>query len=300
VSVVSGKFIFCEGKENSLDIRLLNRILERIPAERVTIVPSGGKFSFSVFISGYLSSTNLITITNKRMPEVSNSNKRYIVFRDRDFDQEPSSTIGLIRLRDYFLTHRACVENYFLDADLIDSYWQEKYQEKQDNPGSKWGHSNSPGVEIISEWIKSAAKNLAAYQAVRWSLGNLSQNTAGRSQIKTTWTKNSGRLPESLVLEECRTEAIQLITQFKEAVDTITPEKFEENLAKYQEQFDQDEFWSQKQYLIWFHGKDIQKQMQIQEPQYISLSHFFNWAIANFEIDQHPDLIELQGIIEQL
>ena len=300
MSVVSGKFIFCEGKENSLDIRLLNRILERIPAERVTIVPSGGKFSFSVFISGYLSSTNLITITNKRMPEVSNSNKRYIVFRDRDFDQEPSSTIGLIRLRDYFLTHRACVENYFLDADLIDSYWQEKYQEKQDNPGSKWGHSNSPGVEIISEWIKSAAKNLAAYQAVRWSLGNLSQNTAGRSQIKTTWTKNSGRLPESLVLEECRTEAIQLITQFKEAVDTITPEKFEENLAKYQEQFDQDEFWSQKQYLIWFHGKDIQKQMQIQEPQYISLSHFFNWAIANFEIDQHPDLIELQGIIEQL
>ena len=53
------------------------------------------------------------------MPNVSNSNKRYIVFRDRDFDEEPSSTIGLIRLRDYFLTHRACVENYFLDADLI-------------------------------------------------------------------------------------------------------------------------------------------------------------------------------------
>ena len=52
MSVVSGKFIFCEGKENSLDSRLLNRILERIPAERVTIVPSGGKFSFSGFISG--------------------------------------------------------------------------------------------------------------------------------------------------------------------------------------------------------------------------------------------------------
>jgi hypothetical protein len=101
-------------------------------------------------------------------------------------------------------------------------------------------------------------------------------------------------------LDKCRTEAVQLITRFREAVDAITPEKFEENLDKYQEQFSQEEFWRQKQYLIWFHGKDIQKQMQKQKPQYISLSHFFAWAISNFEINQHPDLMELQGMIEQL
>jgi hypothetical protein len=40
--------------------------------------------------------------------------------------------------------------------------------------------------------------------------------------------------------------------------------------------------------------------MQKKQSQYISLDLFFAWAIANFEIDQHPDLIELQGIIEQL
>jgi hypothetical protein len=128
----------------------------------------------------------------------------------------------------------------------------------------------------------------------------LSQNPAGRSQIKTTWTGGSGQLPDPLVLDDCRTKAVQLITQFRDAVDAITPEKFEENLDKYQEKFTQEEFWRQKQYLIWFHGKDIQKQMQKQQSRYISLSHFFAWAIVNFQINQHPDLMELQSIIEQL
>lgn len=286
MSVVNGKFIFCEGKEKSYDRALVNRILDGISG--VTIVPSGGKFNFSGFIDGYLDSQSNI------------SHQNYIIFRDRDFDEEPSSNIALIRLGKYYLTHRACVENYFLDADLIDSYWQEKYREKQDNPSSKWGHGNSPGVGLISQWIESAARNLAEYQAVRWSLGNLSQNAAGRSQIKTTWTGGSGQLPYSLVLDDCSTEAIKLITQFRDAVDAITPEKFEENLDKYQEKFTQEEFWRKKEYLIWFHSKDIQKQMQKQQSRYISLSHFFAWAIANFEIAQHPDLIELQGIIEEL
>lgn len=229
MSVVNGKFIFCEGKEKSYDRALINQILDGIPG--VTIIPSGGKFNFSGFIDGYLDSQSNINHQN------------YIIFRDRDFDKEPSSNIGLIRLGKYYLTHRACVENYFLDADLIDSYWREQYRvKKEDHPSSKWGHGNSPGVEVISEWIELAARNLAEYQAVRWSLGNLSQNIAGRSQIRTTWTGGSGQLPSSLVLEDCRIKAGQLITQFREAVDTITPEKFEENLAKYQEKFNQEEF----------------------------------------------------------
>jgi hypothetical protein len=46
--------------------------------------------------------------------------------------------------------------------------------------------------------------------------------------------------------------------------------------------------------------KDIQKQMQKQEPKYISLRFFFDWAISKIDINQHPDLMELQGIIKQL
>ncbi|PSF36053.1 hypothetical protein C7H19_15030 [Aphanothece hegewaldii CCALA 016] len=54
------------------------------------------------------------------------------------------------------------------------------------------------------------------------------------------------------------------------------------------------------QYLIWFHGKDLQKEMQKQKPRYISLPSFFEWAIPKLDINQHPDIVELRTRIEQL
>jgi len=52
--------------------------------------------------------------------------------------------------------------------------------------------------------------------------------------------------------------------------------------------------------MIWFHGKDLQKAMQQQESQYISLKNFFAWAIEQLDITQCPDLMELQTKIENL
>lgn len=41
--------------------------------------------------------------------------------------------------------------------------------------------------------------------------------------------------------------------------------------------------------------------MQKQKSRYISLKDFFEkWAISKIDINQHPDLMELQGIIKQL
>ncbi|WRH68671.1 MAG: hypothetical protein RSE13_11230 [Planktothrix sp. GU0601_MAG3] len=40
--------------------------------------------------------------------------------------------------------------------------------------------------------------------------------------------------------------------------------------------------------------------MQKQEPNYISLAPFFNWAIKHIDIAQHPDLIELRERINNL
>ena len=91
-----------------------------------------------------------------------------------------------------------------------------------------------------------------------------------------------------------------LINQFQQAVGTVTYDRFEASLAMYQQQFAQEEFWTQKQYLIWFHGKDIQKAMQQQKSQYISLSAFFDWAFNQLDVNQYPDLLELQNRIEQL
>ena len=198
------------------------------------------------------------------------------------------------------MTYRSCIENYLLDPDLIHTYWKAKYAEKLDNPTSRWAHGNSPGVEAISMWVESCAKHLQFYQAVRWALGDLLRMSAAREQLKTTWTGGSGKLPELLDLQSCQNEALELINQFRQAVDSVTPENFEASLNSYQQLFTQEDFWTQKQYLIWFHGKDIKKEMQRQQPNYISLSSFFDWAVTKLDITQHPDLVELRARIEQL
>jgi hypothetical protein len=171
VSVVSGKIIFCEGKQSSLDFRLLNRVVENILTNKPTIVPAGSKFTFSVFVQGYFSREGA-------------TNQQYIIFRDRDFDAKPTANIELIPLNSMLLTHRACVENYLINADLIHNYWHTKYLEKQENPISKWGHGDSPGIEAISAWIEEAARSLRDYQTVRWALADLLQSSTTRTLKK--------------------------------------------------------------------------------------------------------------------
>lgn len=295
MSVVSSKkIIFCEGKKSSLDYGLLNRVLENM-SDTLTIVPAGSKFTFSVFAQGYF------------FPDEVGS-QQYIVFRDRDFDAQPTPSVQLLRLdrrlgyKSVDLTHRACVENYLIDAEFINTYWIEKYKEKQENPSSLWGHGDSPGVEAISAWIENSAKCIQSYQSVRWALSDLLRSDEANVKLKTTWTHRSGKLPPSLELKDCQTEALELIKQFRQATDSVTPDNFKSSLAEYQDRFNQTNFWTQKQYLIWFHGKDLQKVMQKQEPHYISLNHFFHWVIKyeQFDITRHQDIKELRKKIEHL
>ena len=155
-------------------------------------------------------------------------------------------------------------------------------------------------MEAISIWIETCARNLQFYQAVRWALGDLLHMSTARERLKTTWTGGSGKLPELLDLPSCQNQALELINQFRQAVDSVTPENFGASLNSYQQLFTQEEFWVQKQYLIWFHGKDLKKEMQKQQPNYISLSSFFDWAITQLDITRHPDLVELRARIERL
>ncbi|BAZ13342.1 hypothetical protein NIES4071_51810 [Calothrix sp. NIES-4071] len=287
MSVVGDKVIFCEGKQSSLDFRLINRVIENLSVNKPTIVPSGSKFTFSVFVEGYFS-------------RIETTNKKYIVFRDRDFDIKPPNDIQLLKFGSMFLTHRACVENYLLNSDLIHNYWVTRYIEKQNNPISRWGHGNSPGIIAISTWIEQAARSLQDYQVVRWALADLIESSGSRQQLRTTWTGGSGKLPSSLTILDCQNEALMLVNQFQQAISTVTQDRFLASIAAYQQQFSQPNFWSDKQYLIWFHGKDMQKAMQQQQSQYISLNAFFDWALNQMDINQHPDLIELQHRIASL
>jgi len=296
VTVVSSEIIiFCEGKQTSLDYKLLNQVVENV-IKKTTIVPVGSKFTFSPFIQGYFSQQS-----NKS----GDINQKYIMFRDRDFDAKPTTDISLIPFQSMLLTHRACVENYLLNDELIHNYWHIKYMEKQENPSSTWRYGDSPGIEAISAWIREAAISLQDYQTVRWALADLLQSSTTRHQLKTTWTGGSGKLPSPLTLQDCKSQALILIKQFQQAVETVTQERLEESIAKYQQQFAQEQFWKQKQYLIWFHGKDIQKAMHKNKPKYIPIKtkkgpDFFDWASDQLDINHYPDLTELKNRISSL
>lgn len=264
--------------------------------ENIEIVPSGGKFAFYDFARGYF------------FPDPV-QNQSYIIFRDRDFDAPPSPDVRLIpgATQRIWMTHRACIENYLLEPELIHAYWQAKYQEKQENPTAKWGHGDSPGIEAISQWIESSARSIQSYQAVRWALGDLLRMTGARSQLKTTWTRGSGKLPSSLEIDDCKMSAIQeIIEPFRRQVDAITVSGFEESLDKYLAEFAAPDFWHNKGYMIWFHGKDILKEMHRQNNRYISIDDFFEeWFkqeewVNQLDITRYPDFIELQSKLEQL
>jgi hypothetical protein len=208
VSVISGnKIIFCEGEPYSLDYLLLNRLLETIKVPFIT-VSVGGKFSFSTFARGYFS---------KKRERQKEEHQNYIVSRDRDFDAIPTQDVHLLKLdtrlgnKNVFLTHKACIENYLIDDTLIHEYWAEKYTEKQEKPASKWGHGDSPGLEAISKWIQNSAEKIKDYQVIRWALSDLIRESNIHSRLKTTWTDSSGNLPDSLLIEDCLLQGINLI-----------------------------------------------------------------------------------------
>ncbi len=78
MSIISGPFLFCEGKPDSFDALML----VKLEPSKAAIVPSGGKYGINNFVQGRLS-------VYSKTPE-------YLVFRDRDFDAEPPDTPCLI------------------------------------------------------------------------------------------------------------------------------------------------------------------------------------------------------------
>ncbi|NJL03274.1 MAG: DUF4435 domain-containing protein [Spirulinaceae cyanobacterium SM2_1_0] len=145
MSVVSAgtKLVFCEGKPKGLDATLLQSL--DLSADFV-IKPSGGKRSLAVYAQ-----VELAQYSEDNAPS-------YLTFRDRDFDAEPPPSIQLIQPfsdRPVFYTHRACIENYLLDAQAMDAYWQEN------STAPRWQYGSSPGLAALTDWIEGEHPTLA-------------------------------------------------------------------------------------------------------------------------------------------
>lgn len=246
--------------------------------QRPSFIPAGGKRGLRAFVQGRLS-------TYLTPPE-------YVVFQDRDFDREPPGEAALIPLQaanPVFLSYRAAVENYLLDAGLIHRYWDEN-----GSRSPKWQHGDSPGEDAIRQWMDEAAKEIACYEAVRWALASLKPSERW-PEVSTTWTEGSGDLPMSLGEDQCLAEAKRLVARFRKEVAEVSEAKLLESYERFSQQFSSPEFVARSDYLIWFQGKDLQKAMQKLRPHSISLRHFLDWAVDRSDWQQHADLRQLSS-----
>ncbi len=272
----SVRLIFCEGQPDSLDSALLNRI--KSPDSLIS--PVGGKYGMGAFIQGRMASYK-----PDQCPDC-------LGFRDRDFDMEPPDNPELIRFSrlhsktPIWLTYRACVESYFIDAELLHNYWT------QSATGPLWQHGPAPKVQEIQDKILQAARELADYQATRWALAQLKPGPRW-PEIETTWTDGSGYLPHSLTFDDCLTEANKLVNKFVSQVRGVTAERLEKGAQEYRVRFTRDDFHLRQLFLTWYHGKDLLAKLSRLLVSNFSHKHYAAWAVSRIPISRHPDLQQL-------
>jgi hypothetical protein len=280
VTAQANGFIFCEGKETSYDYRILDRLLS---SSGPHIVPIGGKYSLNAFIEGFCSAYN--------------SPLQYIAFRDRDFDIKPPDSPKLLAIRGQkpvWTTYRACIESYLIDSRLFYEFWQ------SGSKGPEWKLGESPDQLVFQQIILESAREISAYQAVRWALADLKPGDRW-PEIRTTWLKGSGELPLSFAYSDCIAKARELVENYLNDTSQISIRKLEEKAIEYQECFSKEEFYLLGQHLIWFHGKDLLKavcrKLSLQFP--FPCSSYTSWAVEQLDLTAYPDFSDLKQQCDQ-
>lgn len=292
------KYIFCEGGASSLDRKLLEKIIHELSSYPVApkIEPSGGKGNLPNFMQGYL-----------RRVGVGNPNEQNAIgFRDRDFDAPVPLAPSLVESRSSLikLSYRATIENYLISSENLFTYAEM--------------NSLDIGIKSIDDAksiLIEEAKKLKCYCAIRHALGMLRQPI----NLRTTWTKGSGNLPESLDEEECIKSALDLVHEMKTKVTSLTPEanvqigesienvleltdyRFRQVYNSFIEKFD-DTFFENQEFLIWYNCKDLQKSISTRTEfsnNQFSFSKYYEYALKNFEFRKYPDLVELFELLNK-
>ncbi len=239
---IDGGLLFCEGKT---DLYVLNSLLKGL-VNQPTLVPTNGKHGMWAFVSGYL---------KDRYPKKKSA---YLVFRDRDFDRQPADSKLIAWKEDssnkVFLSHRACIENYLLEPTFLHAYWD--YQSQ----GRWWRFGPPPVIELLHKWQEDAARKLVPYQATRWALSSIIPGERW-PRVESTWTEGSGKLPKDLDKDHCIEAAQDLIGGYQKKAEQVSFDSFKTHYAHFEQMFLEESFWTQREYMIWFHGKDLRKAM---------------------------------------
>lgn len=279
MSVVAKNVLFCEGlPEGSLDKPLLSRLMGTQLGW--TIEAGGTKEGLARYAQGYLA---------------SGEGRRWLVVRDRDFDQEPPPEPSLLpdprTTKNVVCLWRTSVESYLLDPGLIHRYWAEGRE------GGRAEFRNPETRDQIQDRIRRAAGDLVPYQSLRWALATLRRDQP--RALSNTWTEGSGHLPpkEDLRWEQGLRRAQDLVQSARPlGLDPTAVLRLAEG---FRDRFAAPSFLDSEQPLIWFSPKDLIKQMQRQDPNLFGLQDYLAWAVGQFDPAAHRDLHELATRLQQ-
>ena len=278
-------YLFCEGNDKSLDKIVLNSLQPK--GKVITVQPFGGVRGYTPYIEGF---------SDGIKDFVGSLGTAYamIAFRDRDFDYPvPHGVPTLIRIKPtVFAGYRTTIENYLLDSEVLFKFARDR-------------HIDIPfaSVETMKESaFDQAARDIAYFQAARYALGSITNNKA---QQKQNFKSNkggflkSGDLPSSLDMEDCRSSAHQVISEFQGEAQKYSIEAFDAEFQRYAVAFSDPSFISEGKYLIYFQGKDLATAMKKYLPSF-PFETYYKTAAKNFDSTKFEDLVEFKRILEEL
>lgn len=284
--------IFCEGKteegKQSLDIKILIKFIKSAYPQ-ITIIPFGGKRSMKAFIDGYIQQKGVVSMD------------LCIGLRDRDFDfpiPDKSSIISIDEKSEkkqktekmIFATYRTCIENYLLDPNLLCQFViNEKVKGQQKLHAS-----------LTEEWLKESVRDIQFYTAARHALGKVQIPV----KISTSWTGQSGKLPEKLDSSFCLTEAKNIVENYLTSTNSVTINNLEKAFETFSKKFASSIFYNSDDYLVYANGKDIQTSFsKIFESHtghsFPSWDKYYDFAIKETDFNKFEDLKQFSQIIER-
>jgi len=267
-------FIFCEDYCHE---KIIDKIISH-PATSSNcdfrIIKTGGVRGQNAFTEGFLARGG------------ASKSDVNIIFRDRDFDFEISDTASLRIEKKENKTictlYRVTAENYLLSPELLGEYSRQTGKNVSDSD--------------FSSFLDSAARRIAAYSAARHTLAFFRDNYS----FRTSWTPQSGKLPENFEPDFCITKAWKLIDEKQGKLCPINKQTFLDKFDSFLSRFDEN-FFQAKQYMIWFNGKDLESSFcqLIPAELRISMEAYYRFALEKFEFGEYPELLEFQEFLNQ-
>ena len=284
---------FCEGdNKKSLDWQIFDKLFDGVSLTSSTLGIKGmnSKRGRDRYTEGY---------SDAKKSNLSSTETPIIVFRDRDFDIEVPLNGSLFRAAGgkNVTGNRTTVENYLLKPEVFADYVATTMKGKKPI-------SNETEAVVLFE---KAAKKIKAHQAARHALGEILR--IGYPGIPSNLTKNNkflveGQLPTDLTENGCLQNGKLILQNYSSKALHVNESLFETLFQKYLTQFN-DDFFTNRDYLIWFNGKNIAAAINT-ECQHLDFKDYYKFALQKLDFSDSntqqelPDLIELRNMIGNL